>query len=128
MVAPNGDLGIFTRRSVTLAANEGFNCLSDRVVHKSREAVVDYGEVTANGNVLRANFSTVTIVARTIATMAQQAIERFRTYMRRSEDSDRVSAGSIDRKADGLYSLNSGHTMMLSRHETKIDGDRIFMG
>ena len=60
--------------------------------------------------------------------MARQVIEKFKSYVRGTEDYDQVNAGQMMRKAKGLYSMDSEQTIMVSRKHTKIDGERIFMG
>jgi hypothetical protein len=128
MVSEQGSLSMVSGKSVTLASDDRLNCFSGRAVHKSREAVVDFSELTARGENLQANFKSVLLISRMLNTMARQVIARAKSYIRRTEDCDQVKAGQMTRKAEGLYSMDSKHTVMVSRKETKIDGERIFMG
>lgn len=128
MISEDGALSMFSGKSITLASAGGLNCISEKVVHKSREAVVDYDELIARGTNLQASFKSVLLVSRVINTIARQIVERAKNYIRRTEDFDQVNAGQMTRKADGLYSMNSKHTVMISKKDTKIDGERIHMG
>ena len=128
MLAQEGSIAMLSGRSVTMAAADKLNCFSDQAVHKSREAVMDFDEVTARGTHLQANFETVRLISRMVNTMAHQLIERVKNYIRRTEDYDQVNAGQMTRKVEGLYSMDSRHTVMVSRKDTKIDGERIHMG
>jgi len=60
--------------------------------------------------------------------MAKQVIDRFKSYIRHSEESDMVKAAQMTREVSGLYSMDSKYTIMLSKKDTKIDGERIHMG
>ena len=89
--------------------------------------MVDFDEVAAKGVNLKASFKRVLLVSSLISTMAGQIIEKASTYIRHSEHYDQVKAGQMTRKIDGLYSMDSKQTVMVSKKETKIDGERIFM-
>jgi Protein of unknown function (DUF3540) len=123
-----GSLGVFSGRSVTFVAGDKLNCLSDQAIHKSRQAVVAFDDLTASGSELQASFKTVRLVSRVIHTMAGLLLKKVKSYIRQSEDLDRVSAGQMTRKVDGLYAMDSRYTVMVSKKDTKIDGERIHMG
>ncbi len=125
--ANQGSLNIHSSDNVTIASKD-VNFLSKKVIHKSHEAIVSYNNITANGNELQASFKTVRLISNLINTMAKQVIDRFKGYIRSTEDSDMVKAGQMTRHADGLYSMDSTHTIMNSKKSTKIDGEKILMG
>lgn len=122
-----GELSVLAGTTLTLAADR-LQCVSDRAVHHSRDAVLGFGEITAQGRVLRAHFDTVTLVGRMVQTLVRHLIQRTRSYLRATEESDQVQAGQIMRRADGLYALSSQYTVLTSRKDTRIDGERIHMG
>ncbi len=126
--AENGAVRMMTGESMTLAAADRITCLSDRVVHRGREAVIAYDEITAKGTRVQAAFKTISVISDLVNTMARQLIERVKNYVRRTEDYDQVNAGQMTRKVDGLYAMDSKHTVMVSKKDTKIDGERIHMG
>ncbi len=39
-----------------------------------------------------------------------------------------VKSGQMTRQTDGLYAMDSKHTIMNSKKSTKIDGEKILMG
>jgi hypothetical protein len=124
----SGSLSMFSNDSVSLMAANKINCISDRVIHKSREAIVDYNDVTAQGKNLQASFANIRIFSQLMSTMAKQVIDRFKSYIRHSEDFDQVKTAQMTREVAGLYSMDSRHTIMVSKKDTKIDGERIHMG
>ena len=128
MHAEEGALNMVSGKSVTLVSGNRLNCFSKQAVHKSREAVVDFDELTARGTNLQANFKTIHLISRMVNTMARQVIQKVKNYIRHTEDYDQVKAGQMCRKTDGLYSMDSKHTVMVSRKGTKIDGEQIYMG
>jgi hypothetical protein len=128
MHAEKGALSMVSGKSVTLMAADKLNCFSDQAIHKSREAVVAFDEITANGTSLQANYKTVRLISQMVNTMAKQMIEKVKNYIRHTEDYDQVNAGQMTRKVDGLYAMDSKHTVMVSKKDTKIDGERIHMG
>ncbi len=128
LVAASGPLNLVSEESVSITSGDRLGLVSRRVVHKSDEAVVDYGDLTARGETLRATYKSVLLVSRVLSTMARHALSRVKNYVRKTEDSDQVQAGNISRKTGGLYSMDSARTIMVSKKETKIDGEHIFMG
>ncbi|MCP3941790.1 MAG: DUF3540 domain-containing protein [Desulfobacteraceae bacterium] len=124
---PRGNLSINSQNSVTLASKQ-INCFSKKVIHKSREAIVGYDHMTASGKELSASFTRVSFISNLITTMAKQVIDKFKGYIRSTEDSDMVKAGQVIRQTDGLYAVDSKYTMMTSKKSTRIDGEKILMG
>ncbi len=127
LLAEEGSLGV-VGKSLTLAAGEKLSCYSDQVIHKSRDAVVNYEELTAKGTNLQASYKTVNLISRLITTIAGQCIQRMKNFIRQTKGSDRIAAGQMTRNAEGLFSLDSKHTVLVSKKDTKIDGERIHMG
>jgi len=128
MLAKEGALSMVSGKSMTLASGGQLNCFSEKAVHKSREALVDFDQLTARGTNLAANFTSIFVISRMINTLVRQVIEKVKSYIRHTEDYDQVKAGQMTRNVDGLYSMDSKNTVMVSRKDTKIDGEHIFMG
>ncbi len=122
-----GNLNIHSKNNVTIASNN-VNCFSEKVIHKSREAIISYDKTTASGDEIQASFKTVRLISNLINTMAKQVIDRFKGYIRSTEDNDMVKAGQMTRHTDGLHSVDSKHTLMKSKKTTIIDGEKILMG
>ncbi|NOX34525.1 MAG: DUF3540 domain-containing protein [Deltaproteobacteria bacterium] len=122
-----GSLNISSTDNMTIASKD-VSCFSKRVIHKSHEAIVSYDNITASGNELQASFKTIRLISNFINTMAKQVIDKFKGYIRSTEDNDLVKAGQMIRNTDGLFSMNSKHTIMNSKKSTKIDGEKILMG
>lgn len=124
----SGSLSMISSTSVNLFAGKKINCISDQVVHKSREAIIDYNDITAQGKSLQASFTNIRIFSELMSSMAKQVIDKFKSYIRHSEDFDQVKAGQMTREVSGLYSMDSKYTILVSKKDTKIDGERIHMG
>ena len=122
-----GRLNLHSPDSISVSADK-LNNFSNQVVHNSEEAVIAYNSVTARGDDLQASYKTVRLLSNLINTMAKQVIDRFRGYIRSTEDHDMVKAGQITRTAEGLQSMDAEHTIMNSKQCTKIDGKKILMG
>lgn len=125
--AKNGDFYLYSDTSTTIVANQ-LNCFSDKAIHKCREAIVDYEECTARGNTFQAGFKTIRLISQSINTIAKNIVKRVQSYIRHVEGCDQVKAGQMTRDVKGLYSVDSKHTVMVSKKDTKIDGERIHMG
>ena len=123
-----GSLSMISGTSVNLLAGKKINSISDQVVHKSREAYVDYDEITAKGKSLQASFTNIRVFSELMSSMGKQVIDKFKSYIRHSEDFDQVKAGQMTREVSGLYSMDSKYTILVSKKDTKIDGERIHMG
>lgn len=124
----SGSLSMISSTSVNLLAGNRISCISDQAIHKSREAIIDYTDVTARGESMQASFTDIRVFSDLMCTMAKQVIDRFKCYIRHTNDYDQVKAGQMTREVSGLYSMDSRHTIMVSKKDTKIDGERIHMG
>jgi hypothetical protein len=128
MQSLDGSVGILAKENVSIVAAESLSCTSDKTLHKSEVANICYGNTTMLGEGLTAQFKTVHFMADMVNTLAKIVMQKFNHYVRRTSENDLVSAAQMDRKVDGLYSMNSKITMMVSEKDTKIDGERIHMG
>lgn len=126
--AKNGSINMTASHSVNLMANENLNCFADKTIHKSRETVIDFDKTVANGQSIQASFKSVQILSELMNTMAKTVIDKFKNYTRQTESYDQVQAGQMQRKVKGLYAMDSKYTVMVSKKDTKIDGERIHMG
>lgn len=124
----SGNVAIMAKDHVSLLAGDSLVCAATKTIHKSQQAVIKYDNTTVQGQQLNAQFKTVHFLSEMINTIAKNALQKFNHYVRRSAESDQVSAAQMDRKVDGLYSVSSKITMMISKKDTKIDGERIHMG
>lgn len=123
-----GSLSFKVSESINFLAQEKINSVSDEVLYKSNTATVDYGQLTARGEDLQASFGRISLVTGLISTLARQVINRCKSYIRQSQDSDQVKTAQMSREVSGLYSMDSKYTIMVSKKDTKIDGERIHMG
>lgn len=112
----------------TSIISEQITQLSQKNVIKTDEAVMDFNNAVIKGSKLHSHIRHIHSISDLISTMAKQAIQKFGSYVRKSEVSDQVQAAQMGRKVDGLYTMNSKHTIMVSQKDTKIDGEHIHMG
>jgi hypothetical protein len=124
----NGELTVASSKSLNLVAAGNLNCISDQAVHKSNNAVIDYEECTAKGSVFQAHFKTIKTISQLTTTIIGQCIHKMKNYFRHTENYDQIKSGQMCRKTEGLYSMDSAYTVMVSKKDTKIDGERIHMG
>jgi hypothetical protein len=127
MQSLKGGVGIHAHDNVTVTS-ANMNFISQKSVHKSSDACISFDHATVTGMELQASFKSVRFVSDLIITMAKQGIDRFKGYVRTTRDADMVKSGQMIRQTDGLYAMDSTHTVMNSRKSTKIDGDKILMG
>ena len=124
-LAPNTTLK--SSEKLTLHS-EQINQLSQKSLQKTGEATIDFQQGLIKGEKLHSHIRHIHSISDLISTMAKQAIQKFNTYVRKTDTSDQVQAAQMGRKVDGLYTMNSKHTIMVSQKETKIDGEHIHMG
>lgn len=124
--AAQGNMHLFSKKTVTMVA-DNLNAFSKKTVHKSDAAYIAFDKLSANGSELHAGYKTIRVISNLINTMARQVIDKFMGYIRHTEDHDQVQAGQLTRRTDGLFSMDSGNTVMISKKETKIDGEKIYM-
>ncbi len=124
----NGTFTLLSEEAMTLATKDRLNCLSREAIHKSQDATIDVDNVTANGTNFVSNFKTMSVIVHTMNTLARRVIRKAKSYIRHTEDYDQVNAGQMTRDVRGLFSMGTRHTVMVSKKDTKIDGERIHMG
>ena len=122
-----GKLNIHAPDHINVASDK-LHCFSKKALHVSEDAVISYENVTAQGKDLQANYSTIRLISKLINTIAGQMINRFKGYVRSTEDHDMVKATQLTRTATHLHSLDGEHTLIKSKQCTKIDGEKILMG
>ena len=130
-----GSMHLQLAPNTTLASNEKLtlhseqiNQLSVKSLQKTNEVTLDFQQGLIKGEKLHSHIRHIHSISDLISTMAKQAIQKFNTYVRKSDTSDQVHAAQMGRKVDGLYNLSSKHTIMVSQKDTKIDGEHIHMG
>jgi hypothetical protein len=124
-LAPNTTLA--SSEKLTLHS-EQINQLSVKSLQKTSEVILDFQQGLIKGEKLHSHIRHIHSISDLINTMAKQAIQKFNSYVRKTESSDQVQAAQMGRKVDGLYTMNSKHTIMVSQKDTKIDGEHIHMG
>jgi len=121
--------------SITLASEENLNMISknhntisENSFEKTERSTIKAGDINISSKTANLSIGALTIVSDIINSIAKNVIGRFVSYMRKTETSDMIEASTMDRKSKGLYSLNSEYSIMVSKKDTKIDGEHIHMG
>jgi Protein of unknown function (DUF3540) len=127
-VSETGNVTIVSPKSLSLTAGNTLNGIAEKTFVKSNDGVVDINICTAHGTKLDISYKTLSIISQFFTTLVNQCIAKMKNYIRHTEEYDQVKAGHITRSTDGLYSVDSRHTIMVSKKDTKIDGERIHMG
>jgi len=122
-----GSVNLSAEQSISLSSSR-LNTLAKTTVQKSDEAYLQVKQLHADGEKLNANFKSIMVISGLISTLAKQAVSKFKTYLRHSEDFDQVKSANMTRSVKGLLNMNSGHTVMVSKNDTKIDAERIHIG
>lgn len=124
----SGSINLCTTESVTIAASESINCISENTLHKSKNAVINFDDLTASGSAIQVSYSIIRVFSDMINIISKQVLQKFKNYIRQSEEMDQVKAGNMTRKVDGLYSMSSENAIILSEKDIKIDAEHIHMG
>ncbi len=122
-----GAMKLDALQSVSISSSQ-INTLSQTSVQKSTEAFLQVEQFHVDGERANINIKNIMVLSRVLSTMARQVVSKFKTYLRQSEDVDQVKANNMTRSAKGLLNMNAGHTVMLSKKDTKIDAERIHIG
>jgi hypothetical protein len=125
--AGSGKLGFFARDSITQVTNGQHTVIAKNSLVSAQAAQFTIDQVTARGSNLVSSYTNITVIGQAIDTMVKRLIQRVKTYIRHAEDYDQVKAGNMTRDVKGLYSLDTCYTVMVSKKDTKIDGERIHM-
>ncbi len=123
----HGALQLDATQSLSLSSAQ-INTLSQTSIQKSTETYMQVGKFHFDGERANINIRNIMVISRVLSTMARQVVSKFQAYLRQSEDIDQVKAKNMTRSARGLLNMNAGHTVMLSKKDTKIDAERIHIG
>ncbi len=123
----DGSISLASDKSLSMSSPR-MNMISGTMVQKSDQSYLQVREMHARGERLNASIDNIAVLSKLISTMARQAIGKFVTYIRRSEQFDQVKSAQMTRSVDGLYAMNSKQTVMQSEKDTRIDGERIHIG
>jgi hypothetical protein len=94
----------------------------------TESAAINFKDSVVKGGKLHSHIQVMNMVGDLLNTMVRQGIQKFASYVRKTEQVDQIQAGQMARKVDGLYTMNSKNTVMMSQKDTKIDGEHIHMG
>ena len=121
------NLALHSAETTTLVSHQ-INQVATKQVVKADELITEFNSGVVSGQQLHAKVGRLHVISDWINTLAKQAVQQFQRYVRKTDQMDSVEAGNISRKTPGLYNLNTHHTIMVSRKDTRIDGEHIHMG
>lgn len=128
LLTADGDLKLVAKDEISMLSGESLFLGSRKAVHHARQAVINYQDISAQGNSISARYKSMQLLCDRISSMVKQALQKYDHYVRHSSENDQVSAGFMERKVEGLYSMNTRTTLMTSKKDTRIDAERIHMG
>ena len=94
----------------------------------TQQLAMKFDQAAISGKKLHSNIELLQMFSQIVSSVAGQAIQKFKTYVRKTEESDQVQATHMARHVKGLYNMHSKHTILVSEKDTKIDGEHIHMG
>ncbi len=127
ITSPNGSIDIIARDDARVLANK-ITQISHHWVVQSQQTILDLLSVLAKGDKTKLVFKQITTISDLINTSAKQSLQKFVTYIRKTDQLDQTEAGQVGIQARSLYSVRSKHSMLISEKDTKIDGEHIHMG
>ncbi len=125
---PHGSLNLVSKESVNISASDKLHCVSKEAIHKSTNMLIAFDKITAKGKHLLGHINKIVLVSGLVHSLVENAIKKVKSYVRHSEELDEVKAGQMTRRVEGLYSVKTKMTTMISEESTIIDGERIFTG
>ena len=118
---------IHSKAKVTLSADE-LHQISRKQLQSCQESITEFDQAIIKGNRLQASVHQLQVISDMVTSLARQVMQKFGSYVRRTEQVDEVQSAQMMRKCSGLYNMNSKHTIMVSEKDTRIDGEHIHMG
>jgi len=122
-----GDTFLNSGTKLTMSS-ENLSFISKKTLLKSDSAFLNFNEVAATGNDVNLSFKTIKLFSNVMSTIAKHSVQKFKTLVRHTEESEQVKAGQLTCDVKGMYTLDSNYSILVSKKDTKIDGERIHMG
>lgn len=127
LLLPN-NTRVKAKESLILESEESISLASKAYSQSSESLAVKFDQAAISGKKLHSNIELLHSVSRIMSQVASQAVQKFKSYVRKTEESDQVQAAHMARQVSGLYNMQSKHTILVSEKDTKIDGEHIHMG
>jgi hypothetical protein len=119
-------VSMVAEKSIHLIAEEQLNCMAKKTLHQSDQTTICTNEIIAKGKQFSGYFEKLNIISGIVQSFSERFIRKSKSYIRKVEDDDQVSAKQLTRHAEGLCTIKSDVTMMKSEKDTFIDGEHVF--
>ncbi|NDV23343.1 DUF3540 domain-containing protein [Desulfovibrio sp. JC022] len=124
-----GDLTLrSTNGSLTIAADDELNCISDKAALHSNEVEISAGKVSLTSRLFNSNVERVKRVAGNVDDVSREFTRRVVNYFRFTKEHEDCQAESRRQLVDETLTMQSKNTMIVSEEHVKVDGELIHMG
>ena len=123
-----GRFKITSQEGLDLASARDIRTMSEDININAVKGRISIHDGFFQGGFLRAQIGSIKWLADTVETMAERLTQRVKRIYRTVEEFEQVKAGRMDCLVKKLLSFRSQYTVMTSKEDVKIDGERIHIG
>ncbi|WP_437754781.1 DUF3540 domain-containing protein [Sorangium sp. So ce1389] len=123
-----GRLRVLAQEGVDLVSPQDINVHAGAVAADAKEVRVAFSLLDLLGHTIAARTAKVRLVAEAFDTVAGRIYQRARTFLRRTEELDRIEAKNMDRRAEELYHVHGQNAVTTADQLVKIDAGQVHVG
>ncbi|WP_437936852.1 DUF3540 domain-containing protein [Sorangium sp. So ce341] len=123
-----GRLRILAQEGVDLVSPQDVHVRSSAVIADAAEVRVAFSLLDLVGQTIAARTRKVRLLAEAFDTIAGRIYQRATTFLRRTDELDRVEAKNMDRRAHELYHLHGQNAVTTAEQLVKIDAGQVHVG
>jgi hypothetical protein len=126
--APNGQLGITAVSDLRLSSASRIQTLSPELAMQAENTTLASRQLDVCGEQAGARFQRGRFYVHHLESVADTALHCARTVVRKVEGIETFNVGSLIKTVRETLTIRSNHAVISSRHDMKIDAERIHMG
>ena len=123
-----GRLRITSQEGLDLASARDIRTMSEDVNINAVKGRVSIHDGLYQGGILRAQVGRIKWLADSVESMVERLTQRVKRLYRTVDEFEQVKAGRVDYLVKKLLSFRSRYTVLTSKEDVKVDGERIHIG
>jgi hypothetical protein len=123
-----GRLKVTSQEGLDLASARDIRTMSEEVNINAVKGRFSIHDGLFQGGFLRARIGTIKWLADSVESMVARLTQRVKRLYRTVDEFEQVRAGRVDYLVEKLLSFRSRYTVLSSKEDVKVDGERIHIG
>ena len=124
----NGRLKITSQEGIDMASAKDIRTISEKIHLNAVSGRFSLHDLFYQGSFLNARIGRLKLFAQNVDSVMERLNQKVKRLYRTVEEFEQVTAGRVDYLVKKLLSFRSRYTVMTSKEDVKVDGERIHIG